>query len=232
MSNAEIFIDKYKQLEEAVRVTYNLRDNDSISYYLTNQKEYQKFKEDIKYCQEVRNLLSHKKKINDRYAVEPDEEMIKFIDRLIEKIKNREKCSDIQINIKKVYWQPINGSVKKTMQVMKEKCYTYIPILQNGVVIGVFDENSVFNYIAAEECVEISDSLTFNDIKEYISLYGREMEDFIFFKERGYVEELESAIEKAFKKGRRTEIAFITINGRPDEKLQGIITPLDILALT
>ena len=40
MSNAELFIDKYKQLEEVVRTVYNLKYSDSISYYLSGQMQY------------------------------------------------------------------------------------------------------------------------------------------------------------------------------------------------
>ena len=64
MTNADKFLDMYKQLEEVVRVTYGLRDSDSISYFLTKQNKYKDNKEAIKYCQDVRNILSHKKKID------------------------------------------------------------------------------------------------------------------------------------------------------------------------
>ena len=102
MTNSEIFLEKYKQLEETVHSTYNLRNEDSISYYLTGQSKYKRYADDIRYCQDVRNLLSHKKKISDSFAVEPNEKMIQFVDSLINSIKNRPKCSDIQIKFKDV----------------------------------------------------------------------------------------------------------------------------------
>ena len=58
------------------------------------------------------------------------------------------------------------------------------------------------------------------------------MEEFIFFPPTGYVEELENEFEKAFRKGKRIGVAFITPTGKKTEKLQGIITPWDILAST
>lgn len=231
MSNAEKFIEKYKELEEVVRITYDLKESDSISYYLTGQKEYQKYKDDIKYCQEVRNLLSHKKKINGSYAIEPNVEMLKFIDSLLDRIRDRARCCDIQVVMKNVYWQPMDGSVKKAMQIMRKNLYSHVPILDsNGTVIGVFDENSVFNYIADGEKTEISDTLTFSDISKYVSLNEREMESFIFFRPNEYVEELENNFESARRQDRRIGIAFVTSNGRSDGKLQGIITPWDIIA--
>lgn len=230
MTNADIFIDKYKQLEEVVRSTYHLKNNDSISFYLSGQVKYQRFKDDIKYCQDVRNLLSHKKKLNNSFAVEPNKQMIEFIDNLISRIKKRAKCLDIQVKINDVFWETIDGNVKETMKIMRENLYTHVPILENGIVIGVFDENSIFNYLAKEEIIEVDSELSFKDIEEYISLEGRDMEEFLFFKNDGYVEELENIIESYFKKGKRAGITFLTQNGKTNERLQGIITPWDIIS--
>ena len=66
MNNADIFLDKYKQLEEVVKSTYKLngKDNqDSVARYLENQNRFKAFKDEIEYCREVRNLLAHKKKL-------------------------------------------------------------------------------------------------------------------------------------------------------------------------
>ncbi len=231
MNRTDLFLDKYKQLEEAVRSAYNLDDRDSISYCLSNQAKFRNHKEDIRYCQDVRNLLSHKKKINGNYAVEPSQAMIDFISALIRKVENRPRCCDILIRFKEVFWQPLNGNVKETIRVMRQRQFTQVPILKNGIVAGVFDENSVFNYMAHSEKNCVADDLTFNDIKEHISLENREMQQFVFFRNKGYVDELENEFEKAFRQGKRIGVAFITANGKADEKLLGIITPWDIIAV-
>ena len=229
MSNAETFIDKYKQLEEVVRSTYGLDKSDSISYYLSKENRYQRYRNEISYCQDVRNLIQHKQKLGDGFAVLPSQQMMDFIDRLISQIKNRPRCHDIQIKIKDVYWQTVDGSVKETMRMMREKVYTHVPILDNGRVIGVFDENSIFNYLADEEIIAIEDGLTVSDMKKYISIEGRDMEEFIFYSATSYVEELESEFDNAFRQGKRVGLAFITSTGKAHEDLQGIITPWDIL---
>ena len=50
------------------------------------------------------------------------------------------------------------------------------------------------------------------------------------FNVTSYVEELENIIESYFKKGKRAGITFLTQNGKPNERLQGIITPWDIIS--
>ena len=230
MGNSEIYLDKYKHLEEAVRTVYRIKESDSISYFLSVQPKYKHLADKIRYCQKVRNLLVHEVKIEDEFTVTPSDAMIRFIDRLIARIINLPRCYDIQVKIGDVYWRGLSDSVKEAVLVMKNRMFTHIPILDDrGVVIGVFDENSVFSYIADQEIVSIDEELRFSDIEKYISLDGRETETFVFVRGDSYVDDLEDTVEEAYSKGERVGIAFVTPNGRRDERIQGIITPFDII---
>jgi FOG: CBS domain len=230
MTKKDLFIEAYKRLEEVVRVVYHVDPEKPISSYLVSLKQYRKYSEDIMYCQDVRNVIQHKRKISFNAPIEPTQEMIDFVERLTEKIKNRKKCYDIQIKFKDVYWQSLNGNVQSAMKTMREKMYTHIPIMENGQVVGVFDENSIFCYLADDGIVDIDEKLTFEAIKEYCTLNGREMEEFLFFKASSYVEELENEFEKTFRNGKRIGMVFLTASGKSTEELQGILTPWDILA--
>lgn len=230
MSNADIFIDKYKQLEEAVRITYNLDYHDSISYYLSNHEKYKKYKDEIIYCKEVRNLLSHKKKISGNFSVEPTKEMIEFLDSLINKIKNRKKCLEIQTPLKNLFYQSLNGKVKDTIKIMNERHFSNVPILEKGFLIGILNQNAILDYIASEENSFIDDKLTFNDIKEYISLDNKENNDYLFYSVHKYAEQLEEEFENLKRNGKKIKIVFLTENGKREEKLKGIITPWDIIS--
>lgn len=228
-TNAEIYIDKFIQLEHTVRTTYNLHESDSISYYLRNDGKYRRFWEDIKYCQEVRNWLHHNKKVSGKFAIVPNDAMIEFIDNLIDKIAHRPKCSDVCVKRENIYWQGINGKVQEAMIAMRKNCFTHIPIIDNDIVVGIFDENSVFNYLADNEIVMIDSNLKFADIIQYISIDDREMESFVFLPYNSYVEELEESMEMSFKKGERIGIALLTSNGKRESPLMGIVTPWDII---
>jgi predicted transcriptional regulator len=85
----------------------------------------------------------------------------------------------------------LNDSVKETMRVMQEKLYTHIPILENNKVVGIFDENSLFSFLATnnEDIFEFDDKLTFGDMKEHIKLDNREMEEFKFFPINKYTDD-------------------------------------------
>ena len=233
MDKSENFIEKYKHLEDVVRMTYNLREADSISYYLTNQAKYARFADELRYCQKVRNFLVHEKKVNDNFAVEVSKSMLDFIDSLIDSIVNQPRCSDVQIKFRDIYWRSINDTVNETMSVMRDKLFTHVPILDDEcTVIGVFDENAMFTYIAEEGIVSIDEELRFSDIQKHLSIANREMEAFVFVRPNTYVEELESIIEDAFKNGKRVGLAFVTVSGKSSDRLQGIITPWDIIKVS
>ena len=112
MSNADIYINKYKELEATVRSVYRLAASDSITYCLKNRAEFRKYRDDIVYCQEVRNILQHKTTFSGSYAVEPSDSMIEFIDSLIVRIRKRPKCLDYAVMMKDVYWRSHGDNVK------------------------------------------------------------------------------------------------------------------------
>ena len=231
MDNSQLFIEKYKELEAVVRKTYGLPEQDSISYFLKKQDKFNRYYDDISFCQEVRNFMQHKKKINGRFAIEPNDAMLAFIEQLITRVASRPQCIDICIKFKDIEWRSPSDSVKAAIKIMRQKVYTHIPIIDNGVLIGVFDENSLFNYVAENEIIDVDDTLSFNDILQYLSVNDREMEEFLFVKSTMYVEDLEKEIQKYFHKNKRVGIAFLTVNGSENEPIQGMITPWDIISV-
>ena len=230
MTQAELYIEKYKTLEKVVRDTYGLNYSDSISYFLSRQDGFGKYKEDIRYCQEVRNWLQHNKKVNGQFAITPNDAMLQFIDALIVKVQNRPRCIDAAVRIGSVYTETLNGRVKTTIAQMREHRFSHIPIVRGGAVIGVFDENAVFNYLAEENRVSIDGELTFGEIEKYIRLDNREMEIFEFAPCHMYLDELEERFEQAFRQGKRIGMAFLTADGQRTSPLKGIVTAWDIIA--
>ncbi len=233
VSNAEIFIERYKELEQAVRSEYNISDYDSISFYLGHKTKYKKYQEDIAYCQKIRNFFAHNGKVPDGvnrdFAVEPNDCMIDFITQLIDDIKNRERCIDVAVRLNEVYWCRMSHNVKTAVRIMREKGFTHVPVLEGGRVVGVFDEFSVINCLSDSENAYLEKELRFSQIKQYISFSARGQSGYTFVPSKMYAEELREIIDTAYSEGRRIRMAFVTANGSPDETLLGIITPWDLI---
>lgn len=71
--------------------------------------------------------------------------------------------------------------------------------------------------------------MTFGDIKAYLSIEAREMEEFLFFGNQKLVEDLEIEFEKSFRNGKRIAAVFLTPSGKKNEDISGLVTAWDVL---
>lgn len=230
MNNTDVFLEKYRELEVAIRYAYKLNKYDSAVSFLKKQKKFQSYSADIDYISDIRNLLSHNRKIIGEYAVQPSIQVITFMDELISDISGRKKCKDVAIKVAKIIKRHLYGNVADTIKIMNQKNYTHIPIIKDQRVIGVFSRNSVFTYIADNGACALSGNsdLTFLDIQDYINLDGREREEYIFVANDMYLDELDELFDKISKKKRRIGLVFLTKNGSRDEPITGMLTPWEV----
>ncbi|MBR3994458.1 MAG: CBS domain-containing protein [Clostridia bacterium] len=232
MNTTDLFLDKYRELEVAVRQVYKLDKYESAISFLKKQKSFEKHSADIDYISDIRNLLSHNRKISGEYAVQPSGKVIDFIDFLINEIYGRKRCRHIAVKFSGICKQNLKGNVNDTMKIMNQRNFTHIPIVDNNRVIGVFSRNSIFTYVAENGACRLSENpnLTFADIAEYIKLEGREKEEYIFVKSNMFLDELDTLFDEISKKGRRVGLVFLTKNGTPNEPITGMLTPWDVIS--
>lgn len=230
MTNADEYIQKFKELESVVKETFGLNDWDSVTNFLSKRDEYRPFREEIKYCQEVRNLLQHKQKIGGEYPVEPTKEMISFLERTIDSLKNRKKCKDIMVPLDKLFYKKATDSIRGTLSKMREIPSGHVPILdEKGCVCGVFTAVS-FLYIMADRKGEpFGTELSFREAEKYVSFDHHDSEIYRYIKGSLYVDELKDIFEHTYSGGKRLAMVFVTENGKPDGKLLGTISPWDVL---
>ena len=230
MTNADEYIQKFKELESVVKETFGLNDWDSVTNFLSKHDEYRPFREEIKYCQEVRNLLQHKQKIGGEYPVEPTREMINFLERTIDSLKNRKKCGEIMVPLSRLFYRKTSESVKGTLGKMTKIPTGHVPIVdENGRVCGVFTAVSFLHIIADKKGEPLGQDYSFADAKEYVSFKHHSSEVYSFVEKNLYVDELKEIFEKTYSGGKRLAMVFVTTNGKPDGKLLGTISPWDVL---
>ncbi len=230
MTNADIYIQKFKELESIVKETFGLNDWDSVTNFLSKKDEYRPYREEIKYCQEVRNLLQHKQKIEGEYPVQPTEEMINFLQKTIDSLKSRKKCGEIMIPMSRLFYKKESDNVRGTLARMREIPSGHVPILdENGKVAGVFTANAFLNMMADRKGEPIEAGYSFADAKKYVALNSHESEVYRFVNKSLYVDELKDIFEHTYSGGKRLAMVFVTANGRADGRLIGTISPWDVL---
>ena len=227
-TKTEQFLNDYKMLEELAIAKYGFPNDGTAVSKLEHLPTFRNIKLEISYCREVRNLLQHKPKIQESYAVEPSEQMIDFLQKTISKVMNPPKARDIAIPKSKILYKAMSDTVRPTMIEMLQKAYTHIPILENGFVVGVFSENTLLSYITNEQIVGVEETTRFFDLVEYLPIGKHTSESFRFVPQDMPIADVSLLFEKALANQDRIGLVFTTQSGKEKEKITGIITAWDI----
>lgn len=232
MQPVDEFIEAYKDLEEAVRRVYKLAKSDSVASELKRQPRFEQQKADIQSVTELRNYLLHNSRLDGAYAAEPSAEAIRFVRELTAVVNNRPRCRDICVPKGQIISARLEDPVKPTMERMREEGHSSIPILRDGRVIGIFDERSFFAYVTRcnGEVFAPDGGLTFRDIEEHILVSSRDMQAYAFSSMNDYVDAVTGIFERQLENGKRIRMVMLTFSGKATDRLQGIITPWDIIA--
>jgi len=114
---------------------------------------------------------------------------------------------------------------------MNENSFTHIPIVRNGVVLGVFSENTLLRFLIDEEIVSIGSNVKFSDIEKYLPIDRHRAESFRFIGQETPVSEIEDIFADADRNADRIGLIFVTNSGKKTEKLLGIISAWDIAGI-
>lgn len=179
----------------------------------------------IEFCRKLRNINSHN--ITDNYYSISDETLIK-LGEIVDEVKHPAKVEEKATH--PVYSKNLNDKVLSTMQEMNKEVYTHIPIYSedNTKLIGVFSENSLFQYIMENKEIDIDSNTTFKDIKKCIDTHKHG--DIVRFvdKDKLYDDVVNDFIEE-FTKGNKLSCVMVTDSSQTTEPIVGIITAWDII---
>lgn len=226
----EEFLDLYRQLESCINERYGLKGKDrGVGWLVHNpQKDLGQVTAELDYCREVRNLLTHRPKLAGEYAVEPSAAILDTLKFTIDRIRNPMLALSAGIPVSKVFSCVLADYVKPALVKMDKCCYTHIPIMEDGRVVGAFSENTLLSCLIDDEIMEVSQETTFEGIAKYLPLNVHTSESFRFVPRATTVAEIAVVFAEAISKGDRVGMIFITESGKPDESLLGIITVWDV----
>ena len=226
MTNTERFIELWKKLEHVAQMYYNegkeFKDG-GLAYAL--KKDFDSHK--VEYCTKFRNLVSHKLKF---FAIEPTDAMIQFLGETINTLENPPIISDIWVKEDEIFTARLGNKVLPIMKEMRDNNYTHVPIINdNKLVIGVFSENTVFDYLVGNNLLGIEEDACMSAFEELIPIQKHKNESFQFIPRNSTLYKVKELFESDFQKRKRIGMIFATHSGKETEKVLGIITPWDVL---
>ena len=225
MGKTDIFLDKYRQLEDAVRTRYG--EGFGVAR-LEDLGEFRRYSSKIKYCRELRNLLVHNPKIDGEWAAEVNEAMIDFVGRMSLLVLKPPRVCECALSVKEIMYSTLEENVFEVMQQMKQRDISKVPILDRGKVVGVFSHDSVFSRVLSENG-EISKDMVFRDMLPELTIEGERAKHYCFAKWTEYTSDIEKMFDESSDHHIRIKVIFLTKNGRSDEKLIGMVTPWELM---
>lgn len=232
-------VDLFKELEEVIRKkcnsvgikTDNVPIDSQIKELSKKNSVVRRYQDELLIIKQVRNINTHQRNDKYGYVVCPNPDMNIKLKSIVDEINNPPTIYNSNMCIKRqnMYCKTLNDTIEATIKDMVDKIYTHIPILENGIVIGVFSESTLLDIVNVESGIVVDKNTKFSDILEYLKIENHSTEDFIFISRNKNIYDVEDIFKDYFVRKKRLGCVYITENGKPSESILGMLTAWDIL---
>lgn len=219
------FLERYRETEEWVINNLKVAEMKDLE----QMPQYKGIRSNLAFCRMLRNLLSHydwSKADNDMIIV--TDQAVRQINKIYYSI-NPLTLMRTAVRAGEIFAPAPSDSVLAAIKVMQRNDYSYIPIVENRQVVGVFSTKTIMRLVAEQNAVNFSEKLTFKDIIDFITITDETKTHYGFINSNTTVEDVSEMFQRSKKRRVRLDVLFITDNGQSDGMLQGMVTPVDLL---
>ena len=155
-SRVDEFLDLYKKLEQLLKLAYSNDSGrfESVVTRYENSRECGDLKDKLSSIRDIRNLLQHNPKINNRYIVTPSDDIMTALRAIIEQVESPRLALYYGVPEDKIYKATLGSGLMKVMNVMKDRGFSHIPVVENNKLYGVLSSYTVLEFIT-EQGVQI-----------------------------------------------------------------------------
>ena len=218
-------MERYREIEEWVLNNLNIIEMKDLE----QMPKYKSIRSNLAFCRMLRNLLSHydwSKAGNDMIIV--TDQAIRQVNNLYYSL-NPVTLMRVAIRAGQIFAPSPEDSVLAAVKVMQRNDYSYIPVVENHRIVGVFSTKTIMRLVAENNGVNISETLKFKEIADLIQLKDESNAHYGFINPNMTVEDISLKFQRSKTRRMRLDMLFITDNGRSDGLLQGMVTPVDLL---
>ncbi|MBQ9006372.1 MAG: hypothetical protein IJ092_08365 [Atopobiaceae bacterium] len=225
------FIQLYNRLETSIRSMYDVpQEYGAVAWLVRNVRSYRSVSAELDYCREVRNLLQHRERIKDSYAVIPSDSMVETLRSVLASIEAVPRAADLGTKVTDIFSASLNDRIVPLMKAMHKRSFTLIPILKEGRVVGAFSENTLLTYLIKNNSVSFGEDDRFTLLSDLLPLDRHSSETFEFVAQDTPAPMIAEMFQKSLRNSERLEAAFVTAHGKRSERLLGMITSWDMAA--
>ena len=231
MDNAELFLDKYRMLEEELVKKYDYDEKyGSPVVRFINDKEGKQYRDKLDLCREIRNFLSHHSEINGDPVVQPSASIIEFLSEVIDYVNRPPLALPFATQFSDILKTSPNQKAQLVMKKMKKLGFSHVPVLENGELIGVFSIGTFFGYALKNGISSMNDDMLIEDFRELLPPDKHENEKFSFMAPDTTLFAVRNMFEKRTQRSKRLAAIFITDNGSINGRILGMLTPWDVIS--
>ena len=229
-SRIDEFLDLYKQLEDELEDKYRnaRRHYSSVVFEFIRDEDSAPVRDQLETCREIRNLLTHSANLGGEPIVEPSAPVVAAMEEVLNFVRKPPLALDYATKWDQVMKAHLHQKVLRLMEVMDKNGYSHIPVLNDGEFCGVFSVGSVFQYILRTGGKGIKPETTVAELGRHIQVDAH-MENYDFVPKDATYLSVRRKFEKVRGKNKRISVIFITENGKPGERVLGMLTPWDVL---
>lgn len=227
----DIFLDNFKELEAYLVAHCNLNDdyvsfsraltkihNDDLDPVIEQEENY----EFLKSASDLRNIMSHRNNV-----CKPTKEFLDKFLKMKQRIITPTRCIDIAT--KNIISINFSTSISNTIKLMNQHKISHIPVLENGIVKGIFSKATLFDIYIDRGSIKMDDTYIVSDIREYTYIQNHTTETYIFSDPNSTIVDVFRRIRKKIKHEKKVAMILLTENGNPKERLLGVLTETDII---
>ncbi len=230
MNRAEEFLDKYRILEELLTDKYGYEEKyGSPVVRFMMEKEGKPFRERLNVCREIRNFLSHHSELGGEPIIEPSNDMIQALSEVIDYLRQPPLALDFATGFADILKASPKNKAVTVMKKMQRSGFSHVPVLQEGILVGVFSIGTFFGYALKHDLAAMNDEMLIEDFDELLPPDRHENERFLFLPRTATLMEVKNEFEKRSQRSRRLAVIFITDNGSAGGRILGMLTPWDVV---
>ena len=229
MTNAQKFSDLYNQLDQAF--AKNLGQSDYLAFsqkireLVHKNPVVRRYKDDLHQLGSLRNAIIHQSK-NGVTIAESHEETVNLLARILQDYQNPKRV--IPTFQFEVFSVTSDTPLIDLLSEMKDKDFSQAPVMdESGKVIEVISTNTISRWLFSEYKNQLIDltAAKVSDLMPHIETTGNYA---LIPRNTTVYEAAEIYLKKSKEKKSQLDCMIITQNGKPSEKLMGIVSIEDI----
>lgn len=229
LRNSDRFLLAFNRITQTLRRI--VRAKDYIPFYrlvdLAKKKSplVKKYEDDLRSFADLRNAIVHHRTSQEFVIAEPHTKVVERIE-FIDEILARPRLVG-QVFRKKVVSFQTTDSLTNVLDIIQERKYTQFPIYDGRDFKGLITTTGITNWLAeaTNQQMPLYEMPTLDDIINY----EKNRDNYRFVSRYMTIYHAKELFKQGVERGKRYEALLITENGRPHQRLVGIITPLDLM---